>query len=201
MRMWLFASLLITVPPTLFLLAIAFANLWVILSSQKHLVENPEHASSADVILILGAPVPSNNTPGPIVEDRLQCGLALFGQKKAPRIVLSGRSQTNGASEVVAMEKWLRARNVPAEAIALDEHAHRTIDSATNLSTFPFKPQRVLVCSQRFHLGRAVFLLKRKGFWVEGVVADGRIYRDRHKFAFRESLGRLRAVFETFVGD
>jgi SanA protein len=198
--MWLAASLLIAVPLSLFLIALAGANLWVTVSAQKHLVEKIEDASPADVILVLGAPVPNNTQPGPIVEDRLQCGLTLFRLGKAPRMIISGRTQSNGASEVVAMGNWLREQGMPPENLGVDGFAYRTIDSAINLHAFDTKPRKVLVCTQRFHLPRAVFLLKHQGFDVEGVVADGRVYRDKNKFAIRESLGRLRAVYETLAG-
>jgi SanA protein len=197
--MWLFALLLTIVPVLSFFSVLVLANAWILLAARGCIVGSPADAPNAHAILILGAPVPNEQNPGPIMEDRLQCGLRLFQLKKAPRIIISGRSDPGSHRETVVMENWLLAHGVPPESLAIDGHAFRTIDSVHNLVAFRAPPQHVLVCTQNFHLPRAVFLLKQKGFMVTGIVADSHVYRDKTRFALRESLGRLRALYETLV--
>jgi len=51
-----------------------------------------------------------------------------------------------------------------------------------------------VICTQRFHLHRSVFLARQAGIDAVGVVADRPGYRPRHKDLGREVLARYRAA-------
>ncbi len=162
--------------------------------------QRAEHLDAADCILVLGAPVPNQTEPGVVVEDRLVAAIEAYHAGKAPTIVISGRGDESSAKEIHVMENWLLARGVAKEAIVVDGDAFRTIDSMKFVSRTRGKV-RVIVCTQRFHLARSLFLARAFGLNAQGLVADRREYRDRFSFAVRETLARLRAFYDVWVAN
>jgi vancomycin permeability regulator SanA len=157
-----------------------------------------ERLDAADCILVLGARVPNQTEPGVIVGDRLEAAIEAYHAGKAPMIVVSGRGDESSAKEIYVMENWLLARGVPRQAICVDGDAFRTIDSMKYLSRTRGKV-RVIVCTQKFHLARSLFLARAFGLEAQGLIADRREYRDRLSFAVRETVARLRAVYDVWV--
>jgi vancomycin permeability regulator SanA len=159
------------------------------------MVNNPDALENADHILVLGAPVPNQTNAGPVLEDRLQAALDAYRAGKASSLIVSGRGDEGSAKEVYVMEMWLKNNGVPASAIIIDDKAFRTIDSMKFVKR-TFGAASVIVCTQRFHLPRSLFLAKKCGLSPQGLLADRRVYRDKFAFSLRETMSVMRAWWD-----
>lgn len=84
---------------------------------------------------------------------------------------------------------------VPADKIYRDSGSYRTLDSVLRARCI-FGQQSVLVISQRAHVVRALFLAWSAGLKDEGAAADGPPHELAARDARRESLARLRAIYD-----
>lgn len=149
-----------------------------------------EHASevrSCDAAIVPGAYVFPDGTPSDMLADRLAAALALVRAGTVTRVIASG-----GPEEVAGMVAWLERRGV-TDVIA-DPAGVRTW--ATMRDTARLGVKRVVVCTQRFHLPRSLYLARAAGLDAVGLVADARSYRGASYNASREACARLRALLD-----
>ncbi len=142
---------------------------------------SPEDAPTGDVAVVLGA------KPGPLLRQRMDAACALVAQGKARRLVLSGLHE-----EMPYMSA--RARTVLDDGdILVDDGATRTLENLRRARDL-FGLHRVLVVTQRFHMGRALFLADALGLDAVGVLATGgpRTLSGR----LRERVARVRALVD-----
>jgi len=153
---------------------------------------------SAPVAIVPGASVHRDGTPSPQLADRLSAALSLVRAGRVQQVLVSGAR--NGAyDEAGSMHRWLTQRGVPPSAV-LDDHAgFRTLDTMER-AAHVFAVRRAVVCTQAFHLPRAVFLARRAGIDAVGLAAEGESpggssIGDK----VRESLAQLMAVIDSYV--
>lgn len=163
----------------------------------------PVYARAADlptktVILVLGARVYQDGTPYPALKDRLIVALEAWKLGKAAKILVSGDHQQEGYDEVNGMRTWLVNAGVPSSAIFMDHAGLRTFDTMARAAAV-FGVKDAIVCTQRFHLSRSVYLAKQFGIDAVGLVADRRNYPKAALDAVREAFARTMAVLDTTV--
>lgn len=156
------------------------------------------NAPSRPVVIVLGARVYANGNPSAALEDRLHCALDLVRSGRARDVIVSGDHGRRDYDEVNAMRAWLVARGVASERVYLDHAGFRTLDTMVRAREV-FAVRSALVCTQRFHLARSLWLARAQGIDAAGVVADRRIYPARRFDATREFLARVKAVLDTEV--
>lgn len=122
--------------------------------------------------------------PGPLLAKRMDAACALVTRGAARRLLLSGMPY-----EMPYMRERARAC-LPDAAILVDDGAKRTLENLRRARD-RFGVERALLVTQRFHVGRALYLADALGLEATGVLARGdpRDLRGR----LRERLARLRA--------
>lgn len=180
------------------LLAVVGANLLVTRRAEARLVEAPAEAPARSVAIVLGARVWADGSPSATLADRLACGLALYEAGRVDAVLVSGDHGRDDYDEATAMFRWLTARGVPAERVFVDHAGFRTLDSMERAARV-FRVRDAVVCTQRFHLARSVFLARRAGIDAVGVVADRRVYRAHRTNQAREVLARTAAVVDSYL--
>ncbi len=150
------------------------------------------------VAIVPGARVHADGTPSAVLEDRLIAARALFEANRVDRILVSGDHAKDTYDEVNAMHRWLVTHGVPESAIYLDHAGLRTLDTMTRASRM-FGVRDAIVCTQAFHMARALFLAEAAGIDAVGLVADRGVYPGRRVDAARELIARSRAVLDRYV--
>ena len=178
-------------------LAVAGANLWI-LGAAGTLYEDAASVPPRTVAIVPGARVLVDGTPLPALEDRLQCALDLYRAGRVRRILVSGDHATLGYDEVNGMQRWLADRGVPVEDVFLDHAGLRTLDTMQRAARV-FLVRDAVICTQRFHLPRSLFLARDAGLDAVGLVADRRGYSDARRDALREVVARTRAALDVWV--
>ena len=121
---------------------------------------------TVDVTLVLGtAPIGPEGGPNRYFVYRLDAAAALWKAGKAKYLIVSG-----SLDEPTAMRAGLIERGVPANAIYRDLEGYRTRDSVPRARDV-FGQKKILIVSQRFHLGRALFIARREGLEAWGFAA------------------------------
>lgn len=178
-------------------------NIIVVKTAEPLIVTAGEAAErgTADCILVLGASV-TEYGPSPMLADRLDKGLELFGLGVSKIMLLSGDNGRIEYNEVQAMKEYVlqNGGSVGLEAanVYMDYAGFSTYDSAVRCKEV-FGANRVVIVTQRYHLYRAVYNAKKAGLDVIGVAATdtkaGQAGRDR-----REVPARVKDFFLSFIG-
>ena len=72
-------------------IVVGATNALVVLATEDDIVSVDEASGyQADAIVVLGASVFADGTPSTILQDRLDCGIALYKAGAAPKIIMSG---------------------------------------------------------------------------------------------------------------
>lgn len=156
--------------------------------SDGRLFEHLAQISPSEVAIVPGAYVFPDGTPSDMLADRLAAALALHRAGLVRRVLVSG-----GPAEVVGMRDWLARHAVPA---VLEDPAGLRTWATMQRAARLLGPVATVVCTQRFHLPRALFLARAAGLPAVGLVADARRYRGEGYNASRESCARMRAIFD-----
>ena len=183
----------------IFLLAIfiglaSFAAINIyIKSSVKDKILSPKEASElqADCILILGAGVWANNTPSPMLNDRLLQGIELYELGASDKLLMSGDHGSKDYDEVNVMKDFAIERGVPSEDIFMDHAGFSTYESMYRARDV-FKAKKIIIVTQGYHLYRALYDAEGLGLEAYGVAADPREYAGQSYRELRESLARVK---------
>jgi len=149
------------------------------------LFEQVEDVPRRAWVIVPGAFVFKDGTPSDVLADRLAAALLLVRAGCVGRVLVSG-----GPDEVVGMHRWLVDRGV----IDVVEDAGGLRTWATMMrAAADFKIGEAVVCTQRFHLPRSLYLARAAGIDAVGLVADLRAYHGSLYNNSRERLARMRA--------
>ena len=173
-------------------------NLWVRLKATGHIHEEAAELPQMALAIVPGAAVYADGRPSHALADRLEAALALYRAGKVQRILVSGLQESPYYDEVTAMTRWLREHGVPDAAVTQDGQGFRTLDTMARAAKV-FGVSEAIICTQRFHLPRAIFLGQQAGIESVGLVADRRTYSDRLYNWAREFLARIRAFLDVYV--
>lgn len=174
------------------LLAGAF---WVRREVAPFLYDQPGLVPPREVAIVLGASVYRSGKPSPVVEARLAAALALVKGKQARSILVSGDHRPDEYDEVQAMKRWLLRAGIPAELVRVDREGLRTFDSMERAARV-FAVRSAVVCTQSYHLPRAVFLARRAGIDAIGLRTGGSLADTGLRDLLRESLATIRALLD-----
>lgn len=144
---------------------------------------------NADCIMVLGASVYTNGTPSPMLQDRLDMGIALYHAGVAPKLLLSGDNGQIVYNEVSVMKSYAEENGVKEEDIFLDHAGFSTYESVYRAS-YIFDVQKMIVVTQSYHLYRALYGCEKMGIEAYGAASDQEIYRGQELREIREILAR-----------
>ncbi len=146
----------------------------------------------AHTAIVLGAAIMKDGTPTQIFKDRIDTAAALYRDGKVKSILITGDDGSRTHNEVNPARDYLLSLGVPSEAIFLDHAGFDTYSSMYRAKEV-FYVGSAIICTQSFHLPRAVFIARRLGLDVYGVASDQHGYFLRNNF--RELLADVKAVF------
>ena len=158
-----------------------------------------EEAQPAQAILILGAKVDSSGNMSPALLGRMEESLALYQLGKSQTILISGDGENQQRNEIAVMKSWLLEQGVPEEDILADDHGLNTYASLYR-AKHVYQLETLLVVTQNYHLGRALYLGQQLGLSCEGVGTPNSVLKAQlPQNLLRESLARVKAFFNAEV--
>lgn len=134
-------------------------------------------ASKFDAVVVLAGAVLQKGSLRPTDEasetsrQRTTCGVELWLQGLAPKLLLSGGDATvlrTGPSVSREMKRWALRLGVPESAIQIEENSRTTYENAVQTKTL-LGPAHILLVTAAYHLPRAVGLFEKQGFAVTPV--------------------------------
>ena len=165
------------------------ANVVVRMAARPFLHVLPSEVT-APVAIVPGASVHRDGSPSPQLADRLSTALALVRAGRVQRILVSGAR--NGAyDEAGPMRRWLTQHGLHPSVVVDDHAGFRTLDTMERAARV-YDVRRAVICTQSFHLPRAVFLARRAG-------SDGESPGGSAGDSIRESLADLMAVIDSYL--
>jgi len=181
-------------------LVLGAGNAWVALTTSRDIVPGVAEAPERPVAIVLGNRAFADGSVSPELEARVSVALELYRAKKVEGFFLSGAFYPEESyDEPGAMAGWLLRRGVPRQAIVLDRQGFRTAATMANAAAHGFRS--VLVCTQPYHLPRALYFARHAGLTATGVAArspPARFFVRAYIF-LREMLARPEAVVEIAV--
>lgn len=187
--------------------ATAAINIYVIKSTEKQIINYKEAIDkSPDCIIVLGAMVYSDGTPSPILQERLDTGIALYKSGVSDKLLMSGDNGQNEYNEVIPMRQYAIDNGVSEEDIYIDYAGFSTYESMYRLRDI-FLVEKAVVVTQKYHLYRALYLGNSMGIQVNGVAAADRPTGQTSR-NIREILARVKSfglviidADPTYLGD
>lgn len=190
-------------------LALVFSlNAYVVSSVEKRIISSDSAADikDFDCIIVLGAGV-RNGSPSPMLQDRIDCGVALYLDGVAPKIIMSGDHGRKDYDEVNVMKAEAIEAGVSSEDVFMDHAGFSTYETIYRAKEI-FGAKKVLIVTQKYHLFRALYIARELGVEAYGVCADVRSYRGAVYREVREVLARnkdfVKCIFKpesTYLGE
>jgi SanA protein len=168
------AALIFAVPALLVLASMArgVTDAW----GRAYIVDDRTQLPKVDAVLVLGtSPYGYRGQAQWTLSYRLDVAAGLWHGGFADHFLVSGIRIDDDYDEAGVMRDELVQRGIPASAIELDHRGNRTWDSIFRARTV-FGKRRLIIVSQRDHLGRALFLARHAGIEAWGVAAIGDTY-------------------------
>lgn len=192
MRLAITAAVVLTL--TTFVLG--FTEL-VVSSAADRVFHDPSAVTPREVIIVPGAGLMVDGSPGYYLSRRLECALGAYREGKAPHILVSGDNGSTGYDEPSAMKRWLVERGVPDGVVTRDFAGFRTRDTMERARRV-FGVRSALICTQGLHARRSAFLAYDAGLDAAVIVADGDRFLGLMP-RLRERVAIVGAVFDAIV--
>lgn len=151
-----------------------------------------------DCIMILGAGIKDDETPTPMLKDRLDTGIMLYEAGVASKILLTGDNGSREHNEIHVMLNYVKKAGVPEEDIFCDHAGFSTYDSMYRAKTI-FKVTNLIVVTQTYHEYRSLYIGERLGLEVMGISSDQMKYAGQPAREIREVLARIKDVFKVMI--
>lgn len=153
---------------------------------------------NADCIMVLGAGIVDDETPTPMLKDRLDTGILLYKNGVAPKILLTGDNGTVTHNEIHVMLNYVKKAGVPEEDIFCDHAGFSTYDSMYRAKSI-FEVESLIVVTQTYHEYRALYIAEKLGLTAKGIASDQERYAGQPIREIREVLARVKDWGKTLV--
>lgn len=160
-------------------------------------VKNIDEIPSSQAVMVLGAFV-YEDTPSPVLQDRLDYALEVYQAGKAKKILVSGDHGTADYDEVNAMKNYLLKKGVPAEDIFSDHAGFNTYDSMYRARDI-FEIKSLIISTQRFHITRSVYLARNLGIDAYGYPSPDKVAYHMEYLNLRESFAKGKAFLDVHI--
>lgn len=179
--------------------AVVGCNLWVVLSTHNRVYASTEKIEAQGVGLVLGT---SKNvapdTPNRHFQNRLAAAAKLYEEGKVKQLLVSGYRDSRYYDETEDMIEALLSLGVPKVAILSDDKGARTLDSVERAKKV-FGFERLVIISDDFHVGRALFIADRVGVDAVALRSKSVDYASSGRVRLREYFARVKAVLDLYV--
>lgn len=156
-----------------------------------------ELTEPVDAILVLGASVRPQGVSA-MLADRLELAIRAHEAGLSDRILVSGDHGSPYYDEVNAMRDYLLERGIPSKNIFMDHAGFNTYDSIARAQSV-FGAETVLICTQNYHMYRALYLAEELDLMAWGYAAKNKLNQRPLYNQAREALARVKAVAEAEV--
>lgn len=168
-------------------------NAWVIRYAQPFTVSSIDQLSwTVQVALVLWAKVYSDGRVSHAVQERADTAIALRKEKKVEKILISWDNRTKRYDEVTTIKKYVLHHWVPASVVFLDYAWLDTYDSMYR-AQYIFNVQSMIIPTQDFHVGRAVYIARALGIDARWVITDTFLLPNSRWLYTRELWARVKA--------
>ncbi len=192
-----------------FVLVCVGFNVYVSIKASKYIVSDKNDIpEKVDAIIVPGAGLAADGTPGTVLKDRLDNAIKLYNEGVSDRILMSGDHGEEYHNEVRAMKDYAIEAGVPSEHIFMDHAGFTTYETMIRARDV-FRVKTCVISTQKYHLIRAVYTARGLGLKAWGIHSGFHI--SSAKFLVleaREFLARIKAVFSitfepppTYTGD
>jgi SanA protein len=145
--------------------------------------------------VIFGAGIYDNETPMPVLRDRVLVGVNLYKEGKVDKLLMSGDNRYVGYNEPQAMTTLAVENGVPNQDIIQDYAGRRTYDTCYRAKHI-FQLDKAVLVTQSFHLPRSLYICNGLGLKSVGVTADLDNYLGYRNWLIREHIARIFTFFE-----
>jgi SanA protein len=150
--------------------AILAGNAYELATGARQTVATAALSPAAPWAIVLGNRVFADGSVSSDLHGRLALALALHRLGKVGKIYVSGEFRAEDAyDEPGVMAAWLHKRGVPDADLVLDRGGYRT--AATMADAVADGLREAIVCTQGYHLPRALFFARQAGLRATGVPA------------------------------
>jgi uncharacterized SAM-binding protein YcdF (DUF218 family) len=128
-------------------------------------VSQQDERQPVDAIVVLGA-AQYNGRPSPVLRARLNHAMALYRERLAPMIIVTGGiGRGDTTSEALVGRRYLVAHGVPDESVVAQGDGHTTMASMNAVTGWlrPRGLRSVLLVSDPFHMFRLRLEARRTG--------------------------------------
>ncbi len=152
----------------------------------------------APFAIVLGASVTQSGEASDALRDRVETAIDLYKQGKVQKLLMTGDDGLFHIDEVAVMARIAQEAGVTSTDILVDGHGYRTYESCKR-AVEVYNIQKAVIVTQRFHLGRALYLCSSFGMDAQGVVADRHSYQRIFYFVVRDIGASLKAWWDVQV--
>jgi uncharacterized SAM-binding protein YcdF (DUF218 family) len=141
----------------------------IVLVIAIHITGTQDTAQASDVIIVLGAGLNDDETPGYALTRRSLHAAELWKQGYAPNIICSGgytgghqRSEADGCHDI------LLSQGIPSEVIVLENQSHSTEENAIYSQQFMEENNwsTAILVTDSFHILRSRIIFESQGYTV-----------------------------------
>jgi SanA protein len=144
------------------------------------------------VAVVFGASIYGNGDLSPILADRVNTAIELYGAHKVDRILVSGDARHRSYNEPKAMYEYLIGHAVSPKDVIVDVSGRSTYETCLRAKEV-FGLKRAVLVSQGFHLPRALYIANRLGLDAVGMAGDMRTEQEIDYQGVRELAAELKA--------
>ena len=169
---------------------------YVVFSTMNRVVDASDlKGLDYDYVIVLGAGYRDNYQPSPMLQDRLDTGLAAYQNLNSGKILLSADSMNpSDHDEIRVMREYLLKNGLGADEFEEDPYGISTYDSMWRAARL-YKSKKVVIVTQKYHLYRALYIAEKMGMNPVGVASDLHDYGIKMvKYVIREVLARCKDV-------
>ena len=180
--------------------AIAGINVYIIQKGTSKILTKEQASKMKDIdcILVLGAGVRNENTPSPMLNDRLMKAIELYNNGTSDKLLMSGDHQREDYDEVNVMKYVAMEYGVESSKIFMDHAGLSTYDSMYRAKEI-FGVEKMVIVTQKYHLYRAIYIANQLGIDAYGVPAEEIHYAGQESRDVREILARIKDFFVTVI--
>lgn len=148
--------------------------------------------------IVLGASVKEDGTPSDALADRVLEAVDAYREGKVKKLIMTGDDGGFHINEVKTMAELAIKEGVTSTDVIVDGQGYRTYESCKRAATV-YGVKEAVIVTQRFHLGRALFLCHAFGIDTQGLPADRHTYQRILFFVSRDLISSFKAWMDIYL--
>lgn len=162
------------------------------------IVMDGKNLQPVEYAIVLGASVKQDGTPSDALADRVMEAVDAYKAGKVRKIIMTGDNGDFHVNEVKTMAELAIKEGVTSTDVIVDGQGYRTYESCKRAATV-YGVKEAVIVTQRFHLGRALFLCHAFGIDTQGLPADRHTYQRILFFVSRDLISSFKAWMDIYL--